>query len=253
MCGLAATGLVLLVQQLIDTRDDRRAAADGPVPTATVASVVGAEAPAPTEGSRRRAGLSPPASQRSPSALPSPSPSVTAGAAVAGSGRLVFVSGTSGIGGTGPLRRYRVAVEAGIGANGPAFAAAVQRTLADPRSWGAELSFRRVDSGPVAFTVVLASPATAQRLCRPLNVAYRYSCFQHGRAVINDARWRGGAPAYAGNLAAYRHYVVNHEVGHALGHGHEECPGAGRLAPVMMQQTKGVGACRPNPWPHPAT
>jgi Protein of unknown function (DUF3152) len=43
--------------------------------------------------------------------------------------------------------------------------------------------------------------------------------------------------------------MVNHEVGHALGRGHAACPRAGDPARVMMQQTKGVDACRPNPWP----
>jgi hypothetical protein len=47
----------------------------------------------------------------------------------------------------------------------------------------------------------------------------------------------------------YRAYLVNHEVGHRLGHGHSHCHGAGRPAPVMMQQSKGIGACTANPWP----
>jgi len=168
---------------------------------------------------------------------------------LAGAASLVPVSGTTAVRGHGPLRRYRVQVEAGLGEDAEAFSDAVQSTLTDPRSWGAQLSFQRVDSGPVAFTVVLAAASSAQVLCRPLDVRYRLSCFQHGRAVINDARWRGGAQAYAGDLPRYRLYVINHEVGHALGHHHEECEGAGQLAPVMMQQTKGIGACRANPWP----
>ncbi len=43
--------------------------------------------------------------------------------------------------------------------------------------------------------------------------------------------------------------VVNHETGHWLGKGHARCPGKGRLAPVMMQQSKGTHGCRFNPWP----
>jgi hypothetical protein len=69
-----------------------------------------------------------------------------------------------------------------------------------------------------------------------------------GRAVLNRWRWRVGAAAYS-RVERYRVYLVNHEVGHLLGHHHLGCPASGARAPVMMQQTKGVAPCRPNPWP----
>jgi len=69
--------------------------------------------------------------------------------------------------------------------------------------------------------------------------------------VLNLARWVTGAPSYAGRLTEYRQYLVNHEVGHTLGRGHERCPGPGRPAPVMLQQTKGLAGCARNTWPYP--
>ncbi|CAN5484272.1 hypothetical protein BH09ACT12_BH09ACT12_23930 [soil metagenome] len=67
--------------------------------------------------------------------------------------------------------------------------------------------------------------------------------------MLNAWRWLNGADAYEGNLNDYRRYLVNHEVGHALGKAHVGCPGSGLPAPVMMQQTKGLGECSANPWP----
>jgi Protein of unknown function (DUF3152) len=189
-----------------------------------------------------------------PTALPKGGPYT-----LAGGGRYDTVAGRSKISGTGPLRTYTVEVEAGVAEDGPAFAAAVEKTLGDPRSWGAggRMSFQRVDSGEVDFRVSLTSAMTVRKLCG-YTLPFETSCYNGslGRAVINDARWVRGAVAFNGNLAAYRNYVINHEVGHGLGRGHEGCKKAGTLAPVMMQQTlgvvtPGVGACRANPWPHP--
>ena len=70
--------------------------------------------------------------------------------------------------------------------------------------------------------------------------------------IINQERWKHASPAWNaanGALRDYRHMVVNHESGHFLGLGHAGCPGAGRPAPVMMQQSKGLAGCRFNPWP----
>jgi hypothetical protein len=69
--------------------------------------------------------------------------------------------------------------------------------------------------------------------------------------ALNSDRWLYGSDDWTGPLADFRHYAVNHEMGHAIGHSHEYCGGAGQPAPVMMQQSKGLDGCLPNGWPFP--
>lgn len=163
---------------------------------------------------------------------------------------LLVVRGGDPRTGNGPVMRYLVEVEAGIVISRLEFAQMVHAILGHPKSWGGtgRVSFRRVSQGPVDFRVTLASPGTTDRLCAPNLTNGIYSCANGGRAVLNLMRWRQGASAY-GDIGRYRRYLVNHEVGHLLGHGHTSCPAAGAPAPVMMQQTKGVAPCRANPWP----
>lgn len=150
--------------------------------------------------------------------------------------------------GRGPVVRYLVEVERGLPFDGPAFARAVHETLNDPRGWA---RFQRVDHGQVRLRVALTSPRTTDRECLPLRTGGELSCWNGTRSVINVLRWARGVRQYHGDLAAYRDYVISHEVGHGLGHHHAYCPGRGRRAPVMVQQTKSLESCRPNPWPFP--
>jgi len=53
---------------------------------------------------------------------------------------------------------------------------------------------------------------------------------------------------YGRDTRGYRTYLLLHEMGHVLGYGHATCPAPGLPAPVMMQQSKGTGACYPHPW-----
>ncbi|MFI6629028.1 DUF3152 domain-containing protein [Nonomuraea fuscirosea] len=150
--------------------------------------------------------------------------------------------------GRGAVVRYLVEVERGLPFDPAGFAAEVHRTLNDVRGWA---RFERVDSGPVRVRVALSSPRMTIRQCLPLRTGGELSCWNGRRSVINALRWAEGVPQYDGDLTAYRRYLISHEVGHGLGHHHRHCPGPGRLAPVMTQQSKTLGRCRPNPWPHP--
>lgn len=150
-------------------------------------------------------------------------------------------------------RTVAVQVENGLPADPGTAADFVLATLNDPRGWMAQgYSFARTDDTAQAdIIVVLASPQTSADMCRPLITGGKLSCREGRRAIITWYRWIHGHADYGEDRTGYRQYVVNHEVGHTLGRGHVGCPGAGRPAPVMMQQTKGLKPCTPNPWVEP--
>ncbi|MFE2754896.1 DUF3152 domain-containing protein [Actinosynnema sp. NPDC059335] len=192
---------------------------------------------------------------------------------ITGLGTFHEVPGSSPGVGTGVVPTYAVEVEDGVVHDEPGFAAFVQETLSDPRGWTArgDVAFRRV-TGPATPRIRLTSQDTARAVCG-YRIPVDVSCRDGGLVHLSAARWVRGAVAFDGDLESYRRYVVNHEVGHALGEGHRPCPEHGALAPVMMQQTFGTAndevaaitegvpqdvaipsdgkVCRPNGWPFP--
>ena len=168
----------------------------------------------------------------------------------AASGRLAVVPGTDAPSSAPDLLTYRVEIEAELPFDGPEFAAAVHATLNDPRGWATRgYAFQRVDGADADFVVIMASPALTDRLCAPLLTRGQVSCRNGNSVILNALRWGVGIEDYSGDLASYREYMVNHEVGHRLGRGHPGCPGSGAPAPVMMQQTYGLDGCTINAWP----
>ncbi|WP_169063912.1 DUF3152 domain-containing protein [Geodermatophilus dictyosporus] len=249
---LAVATVLALVDVLATGRGGQPASASGvaaseaaDTPSAAVEPPASSPAASPTAPAEGDAG-------------PTDLPPATAAATYAeqGAGTVSVVPGSSAVHGTGPLQRFVVEVEDGIGVDGAEFAAAVEATLGDPRSWGngGRMSFQRVDTteaGGYEFRVSLVSPGSMERYCPGVGTGGYTSCRYGERAVINLARWATAVPHYDGDVATYRQYVVNHEVGHALGNGHEGCPGPGQLAPVMQQQTLGLDGCTRNAWPFP--
>ena len=182
--------------------------------------------------------------------------------------------------GTTKTFTYTVEIEDGVdtttfgGDDG--FARMVSETLANPKSWthNPQFAFVRIDSGEPDFRVSLTSPMTVRAGCG-YDIQLEASCYNPAyldgqpRVFINEARWVRGAVPFQGDVGSYRQYLVNHEVGHAMGYQqHEGCPENGELAPIMMQQTFSTNSndaakfdpgtvrpdrktCRFNPWPYP--
>jgi hypothetical protein len=152
-----------------------------------------------------------------------------------------------------PVRRrvtYDVATRGRITTSVATFKRQAQETYADARGWRAGgISFRPVAHGG-DFTLVLAEASTLPSFGAECSTYW--SCRVGRFVVVNQDRWKFASPSWnqaRAGLRDYRHLVVNHETGHWLGHGHRGCPGPGRPAPVMMQQSKGLDGCRFNPWP----
>lgn len=145
---------------------------------------------------------------------------------------------------------YTVTTKGAVTSDMNEFRTVVAATLNDARGWTRlGVAFERVDSGG-DFTVYLAEASQVPSFHPVCDT--ETSCSIGRNVVINQTRWSGGAVAWSsagGDLNGYRQYVINHEVGHWLGHGHRTCGGAGQPSPLMQQQTLNLNSCTPNPWP----
>ena len=187
--------------------------------------------------------------------------------------------------GTAKVFTYTVEVENGIDTmsfgGDEGFARMVTETLGNPKSWthNPQFAFQRIDATTPDlkpdFRVSLTSPMTVREGCG-YEIEIETSCYNpvygpdaEPRVFINLARWVRGAVPFQGDIGSYRQYLINHEVGHAIGYTtHEPCDRNGGLAPIMMQQTFSTSdndatrydpesvkpdgkTCRFNSWPYP--
>lgn len=199
-----------------------------------------------------------------------------------GEGTYYEVGSTGAEAGSGDeiVVRYVVEVEHGVDTSNyggdDAFAAMIDATLADPRGWTNDPRFRfehvSGDADPT-LKIRLTSVATTRKMCGAdigMETSCRTRITGEDTVVFNESRWVRGAAPFEGDLGRYRQYLINHEVGHALGFSeHVPCSADGDLAPIMMQQTLSLNnaelrsfdpsevypdntdTCRSNPWPYP--
>ncbi len=81
-----------------------------------------------------------------------------------------------------------------------------------------------------------------------------YSCRVGNAVIINQSRWNEPTSSWlngGGNLENYRTMVLNHEVGHRLGHMDNEnvCQAANGPAPLMQEQSISLRGCSIRWWP----
>lgn len=133
------------------------------------------------------------------------------------------------------------------------FRAKVAETLADARGWTrAGLKFVEVSDGQ-DLNIILSDAASLEGYNGYCSGTL--SCTSgYNEVIINDERWRLGTEATAGWLSQrdYQNMVINHEVGHWLGHYNhvEACDIDGGPAPIMLQQSTGLRNCGAfNSWP----
>jgi len=136
---------------------------------------------------------------------------------------------------------YHTSVDPDVDYPADRFAQEVAIYLADPDGWAQFFTFVEGRGGK---HIRLSRPHTIKTVgCKEDQL----SCATLNGAQIwlNADRWMHGATPSRLPLERYRQYMVSHEMGHSLGYDHVKCPGKGP-APVMMQQTLGIGACTPN-------
>ena len=140
------------------------------------------------------------------------------------------------------------------------FANTVFSTLNDPRGWPRAGAVFQENEGadpntdPNACSMTLTLAAADQMTSFSTECSDEYSCRVGNDVIINIDRWSNATEGWlqaGGTVERYRTMVINHEVGHRLGHLDNEltCPAVNQPAPLMQQQSMDLLGCVPNEWP----
>src|SRR3990167_4301846 len=116
-------------------------------------------------------------------------------------------------------------VSAGVNYPYSRFAQQVNSVLQDSRGWrkrGYRFRWVPYKSNP-HIRIKLTSAAQMKHMFPQFEDIQVSVCDMKTRRIyLREDRWLQGVPWFP-TLAAYRMYLINHEVGHALGYHHEPC------------------------------
>lgn len=145
---------------------------------------------------------------------------------------------------------YDVAIKGNTKGTLESFKKVVADTFKDERGWKrAGVEFKYVENNG-RLHMILAEPGIIGALG---GCSSQLSCTVKPAVYINDDRYMGASESYRAlgiSVENYRTMVINHEVGHWLGHDHiVSCETSTGLAPIMLQQSTGLRGCHPNYWP----
>lgn len=134
----------------------------------------------------------------------------------------------------------------------PAFVKEARAHIMHPRGWSRRHHLEEVGNEKEAQVVIRLLPPKAMDSlygghAHLRNLSVTDSRNDPIRIDIHQGNWDAPPAAFRGSKKIYRAYVINHEIGHALGFGHA---GLGRgKCNIMAQQTKGTEGCTPNGYP----
>lgn len=148
---------------------------------------------------------------------------------------------------TNNILKYHISIEDGITRSLKHFGNIVDNILKDKRTWKRYKFIRTYNKKESNFKIILTKPASIYSICKMKGLSCTNMITKD--IFINLNRWKNGSKKSQMNITNYRQYLINHEVFHALGGGHNVCK-ENQVCPVTEQQTIRIPKnSKPNPWP----